>query len=86
MDYETFKTRLANLAEDEYRDFVIKGVPTDYPLLGVRVPHLREFAAEIVKNNQIMDFLSHQPQSFEELDIYGMVIAPPCLTKKCSLI
>ena len=75
MDYEAFKTRLANLAEDEYRAFVIKGVPTEYPLLGVRVPHLREFAKEIIEKNQAADFLSHQPQSFEELDVYGMVIA-----------
>ena len=75
MDYEAFKTRLADLAEDEYRTFVTKGVPTDYPLLGVRVPHLRQIAAEIIKNDQAADFLSHDPQSFEELDIYGMVIA-----------
>lgn len=75
MDYQAFRTRLANLAEDEYRDFVIKGIPTDYPLLGVRVPYLREFAKEITANGQAIDFLSHEPQSFEELDIYGMVIA-----------
>lgn len=75
MDYQAFQTRLANLVDDGYRDFVIKGVPTDYPLLGVRVPHLREFAKEITENNQAADFLSHEPQSFEELDIYGMVIA-----------
>lgn len=75
MDYETLRTRLADLAEDEYRIFVKKGVPTNYPLLGVRVPHLRQIAAEIIENGQAEDFLSHESQSFEELDIYGMVIA-----------
>lgn len=75
MDYSAFKLKLTALVEDDYRDFVKKGIITDYPLLGVRIPHLREFAKEIIKTGHATDFLEHAPQSFEELTTRGFVIA-----------
>lgn len=75
MNYSDFKLKLTTFIEDDYRDFVKKGIITDYPLLGVRIPHLRELAKEIVKSGQATDFLKHTPQSFEEVTTRGFVIA-----------
>ncbi len=37
--YEELKGALAEMADDEYRDFVMKICPSERPFLGVRVPH-----------------------------------------------
>ncbi|MBR2837112.1 DNA alkylation repair protein [Candidatus Saccharibacteria bacterium] len=75
MNYHDFQTRLASLAEDDFRDFAKKGIATDYPLLGVRMPHLRALAKEIAKSGKASEFLTHAPQSFEEVTTQGIVIA-----------
>lgn len=75
MDYQDFRLKLTALIDDDYRDFAKKGIITDYPLLGVRIPRLREFAKEIIKSGHAADFLKHNPQSFEEVTTHGIVIA-----------
>lgn len=75
MDYQKFQIKLTSLIEDDFRDFVKKGIITDYPLLGVRTPHLRELAREIVKSGHAAEFLQHDPQSYEEATIQGIVVA-----------
>ncbi|MBQ3306525.1 DNA alkylation repair protein [Candidatus Saccharibacteria bacterium] len=82
MNYEEFLAELASSADDEYRDFIMKGIPTERPILGVRVPRLREIAREI---SDVPDFLSHAPISREEVSVRGFVIAslPYDEMKKC---
>lgn len=82
MDYQAFKNRLLEEAEEGYRDFVLGGIITERPLLGVRVPKCREIAKEIVKGEfgesgkkTIYEFLENEPVSFEEVMIRGFVIA-----------
>ena len=75
MNYSDFQLRLTTLIDDDFRNFVKKGIITDYPILGVRTPHLREHAREIVKSGQAADFLKRDPQSFEEVTTQGIVIA-----------
>ncbi|MBR3248485.1 DNA alkylation repair protein [Candidatus Saccharibacteria bacterium] len=75
MNYSDFQLRLTALVDDDFRNFVKKGIITDYPLLGVRIPHLRKLAKEIIKSGEATDFLKHDPKSFEEVTTQGIVIA-----------
>ena len=75
MNYKTFQQRLLQLADPTYADFAKAGTPTDYPFLGVRIPHLRDLAKNIIQSGHAADFLSHNPQSFEELTTQGIIIA-----------
>lgn len=75
MNYQDFSLKLTHLIDDDYRDFVAKGILTEYPLLGVRTPDLRALSLEIIKNNFATDFLKLSPKSYEELTIQGFIIA-----------
>lgn len=77
MDYKRFQERLFVEADEGYRDFVSKGLMTERPLLGVRIPKCREIAKEVLagKYGGVEDFLKNQPMSFEEVIICGFVIA-----------
>lgn len=68
-------TRLSNLAEPEYGDFVAKGAPSDYPVLGVRVPAIRKLAKEI-SDEEMMEFLEKtEPKSREEVHLFSFLLA-----------
>ena len=55
---KTVRKLLLELAEPEYADFVAKGAPSDYPVLGVRVPKLQGIANDIFKSGTADEFLS----------------------------
>ena len=75
MNYSDFQIELTRLVDDDYRDFAIKGILTNYAFLGVRTPDLRALAAKIVKNGNAADFLNLSLKSYEELTIQGFIIA-----------
>ncbi len=80
MNYQDLQSKLFENAEEGYRDFVLGGIITERPLLGVRVPKCREIAKEIVATPGYFDggieaFLKNEPVSFEEVLIRGFVIA-----------
>lgn len=45
--YEEARLRLAELAEDGYREFSVKTTMTERPFLGVRIPLVRELAGAV---------------------------------------
>ena len=71
--YEDLRGRLADLVEDEYRDFSIGLTLTKRPFLGVRIPLVRELA-ELVPDDCVMDFLRVEPVAFEEVLVRGFLI------------
>lgn len=73
-DYKELCGVLVGLVEEGYREFVVKGTPTERPFLGVRVPKQRELAREILRGNW-REFLEFEPVSFEEVNVRGFVIA-----------
>ena len=85
MNYEEFKNKLFENAEEGYRDFVLGGIITERPLLGVRVPKCREIATEVLgekfggsdteKIKRAKKFLENEPMAFEEVLVRGFVIA-----------
>lgn len=74
MEYRDLRLRLTREIDDKYRDFVAKGVPTDRPILGVRVPIIRQIASQIPKEDYYK-IIKESPVSLEELILRGILIA-----------
>ncbi|MBQ5812194.1 DNA alkylation repair protein [Candidatus Saccharibacteria bacterium] len=72
-DYTDFRNRLAFFAEDEYREFVRKGIPCERPILGVRIPIVRS-VVNMVPREMFDEFLKVSPVAVEEVLARGMVI------------
>ena len=49
MNYQKFRNRLIEEAEEGYREFALKGTITERPLLGVRIPKCRIIAKEVLE-------------------------------------
>ncbi|MBR2796027.1 DNA alkylation repair protein [Candidatus Saccharibacteria bacterium] len=68
-----FKTKLASLVDDEYREFAMRGIPSERPFLGVKIPQIRKLVGEIAPESY-PDFLSIEPIALEEVLARGMII------------
>lgn len=71
---DNLRTSLATYAEDDYREFIMKFIPSERPFLGVRSPIIRT----VVKNLSDLDrkeVLNSKPIAFEEVLARGMIIA-----------
>ena len=71
--YSEFRERLVCLADDDYREFSKKGIPTERPFIGVRIPQIREIVKKIAPEFQGA-FLKVEPVAIEEVLARGMVI------------
>ena len=72
--YADFRTKLASLSDDEYRDFCMKGIPCDRPFLGVRIPEIRKLISEIKEEN-LTEFIKANPVAIEEVIARSFAIA-----------
>lgn len=63
---------LLSLQDEKYRDFNSKIIlQKDYPMIGIRLPELRNYAKELMKENTIPKF---QDKYYEEILLHGMCI------------
>lgn len=74
MSYAEFRSKLAAESEEEYREFSMKGIPSDRPFVGVRIPKIRKIVTELPSEDKEM-ILSTAPIAIEEVLARGMVIA-----------
>ena len=72
-DYNEFREKLASYVDDEYREFSMKGIPSERPILGVRIPVIRKAVGMIPRDNYEV-FLREEPVSVEEVLARGMII------------
>ena len=72
-EYNELKKVLAGLADDDYRNFSMKGIPSERPFIGVRIPLIREVVAK-VPSEKIADFLAIEPIAIEEVLARGILI------------
>ncbi len=84
MTYSDFRTKLASLAEDDYRIFVSKGIPTDRPILGVRIPEIRKLTQSIPAK-YLANFIKETPIALEEVIARGFMVARLSYEKMLSL-
>ncbi|MDD2583424.1 MAG: DNA alkylation repair protein [Bacteroidales bacterium] len=67
--------KLNGLAESDYKAFNRKLIPTNYEILGVRMPALRKLAKEIVANLDVSEYLNNAEQTtYEHIMLYGLVL------------
>ncbi|MDO5475028.1 MAG: DNA alkylation repair protein [Candidatus Saccharibacteria bacterium] len=74
MDLNDFRSKLASLADDNYREFTMKGIPCERPFIGVRMPEIRRLVSKIPPEN-FQEFLDFSPVAFEEVLARGMVVS-----------
>ncbi|MBQ7202052.1 DNA alkylation repair protein [Candidatus Saccharibacteria bacterium] len=74
MKYSEFRTRLASLADDDYREFSMRGIPSDRPFIGVRIPDIRRLVSKISPED-FDTFIDVTPIAIEEVLARGLIIA-----------
>ena len=72
--YSDFRTKLATLADEKYRDFSVRGIPCDRPFLGVRIPDIKKLVKNI-PTECFDEFLANEPIAIEEVIARGFLIA-----------
>ncbi|MBR3052068.1 DNA alkylation repair protein [Candidatus Saccharibacteria bacterium] len=73
LEYGELRSALASLADGEYREFSMKGIPSERPFIGVRIPLVREVVKR-VPDERITEFLLVEPVAIEEVLARGMLI------------
>ncbi len=66
---------LKNLAEDDYKTFNSKIIPTEQTTLGIRVPILRKIAKRIEKENAVAFIQLEKQNIYEMILLEGMVLS-----------
>ena len=75
---QQIREELFRLQDTEYRDFQKKLIPTADPdaVIGVRTPELRKYAAQLVKNEEVSEFLSDLPHRyFDENQLHAFIVS-----------
>lgn len=72
-EYRELREALVGLADDWYREFSMKGIPSERPFIGVRIPLVREVVAK-VPAEKVVEFLKVEPVAIEEVLARGMLI------------
>ena len=66
------------LQDTKYRDFQTRLIPTVDPetVIGVRTPELRKYAKQLIKREDIEEFLTHLPhQYFDENQLHAFILS-----------
>lgn len=75
MTNQQIRKKIEELADEKYKKFHTGLCPNSNEILGVRVPILRNFAKDIVKEGNIEDYLGKAlDNSYEEILLQGMVL------------
>ena len=72
-NYKELQNQLAFNADEVYREFTMKGIPSERPFVGVRIPIIREIVSRVPKD-RIMALIQVEPITIEEVLARGMMI------------
>ncbi|MBR3131984.1 DNA alkylation repair protein [Candidatus Saccharibacteria bacterium] len=72
-DYAELKKELAFYADDDYREFAMKGIPCERPFIGVRIPDVRK-VVNLIPRDCDEKLLKEKPVAIEEVLARGMII------------
>ena len=75
---EEIRDELFQLQDEKYRDFQYKLIPTVDPekIIGVRTPELRNYAKQLMKREDLEEFLTDLPhQFFDENQLHAFVLS-----------
>ncbi|MBQ2695457.1 DNA alkylation repair protein [Candidatus Saccharibacteria bacterium] len=71
--YRELQTELTSYADDAFRSFAMKGIPSERPFLGVRIPKIRAIV-KTISFDRLTSFIKIEPYVFEEVLARGMMI------------
>lgn len=74
MTNQEIRIYLEEIAEPKYRDFSSGLIPDCTPMLGVRIPKLRDLAKKLAKEDWRTYLKEARDDSFEEICLQGLVI------------
>lgn len=75
MTNQEIRKRIEELADKKYQEFHTGLCPNSNEIIGVRVPVLRNFAKEMIKEENIEEYLENAcDNSYEEILLQGMVL------------
>lgn len=74
-DYQAVLQEFSTLSDEKYKRFNESLIPGTKTAYGVRVPEVRRLAKQIVKNDAEGFLAVSRPDSFEEIQLRGIVIA-----------
>ncbi|MBR3600318.1 MAG: DNA alkylation repair protein, partial [Lachnospiraceae bacterium] len=74
MTNQEIRIRLEAMAEAKYKEFSQSLIPGSRPILGVRIPTLRNLAKELAKGDWKTYLDNAVDNSFEEVNLQGFVI------------
>lgn len=74
MTNQEIRTYLEEMADAKYREFNAGLIPDSKPILGVRIPKLRDLAKKIAKEDWRTYLKNARDDSFEEICLQGFVI------------
>ncbi|MBQ7615438.1 MAG: DNA alkylation repair protein [Butyrivibrio sp.] len=83
---QEIKDRLYELQDVKYREFQSNIIPTVKPeaIIGVRTPELRKYAKELLKREDVYEFLSDLPHSsFDENQLHAFILSGMKDYEKC---
>lgn len=68
--------RFRDLADNDYKQFNQKIIPTNYDVLGIRMPALKQFAKELAAHPDIDVYLENAEfPTYEHILLYGLVLS-----------
>jgi len=68
--------KLRELAESDYKFFNQKIIPTNYEILGIRMPALKKLAKEITIDSSVEAYLANANyHTYEHILLYGLVVS-----------
>ncbi len=69
------KQKFEALAENDYKQFNKRIIPTNYEMLGIRMPALKKLAKELSVNPNIETYLNNaEYTTYEHILLYGLVL------------
>lgn len=74
MTNQEIRTYLEEMADAKYREFNAGLIPDSKPIMGVRIPKLRDLAKKIAKEDWRTYLKNARDDSFEEICLQGFVI------------
>ena len=78
MIIEEIRNELFNMQDIKYRDFQAKLIPTveSETVIGVRTPQLRKYAGQVLKREDIQEFLDDIPHKyFDENQLHAFILS-----------
>jgi len=67
--------KLLTLAESNYKQFNEKLIPTNYEIIGIRMPALKQLAKEIAVDSKVESYLQNAEfTTYEHILLYGLVL------------